>query len=882
MSLASCGDGSNTGSSTAAPQPRVAISSFAPASGPPGTVITVNGRGLDVVTTARIGSTEALLVNRSSTRMAIVVPTDATSGHIEASVPGGVALSAASFTAMTGTPIPMLIAVSSDTVQAGGRIAATGVNLDQVSQVRLGNIALTLVSGSLTSLVMDVPAGTASGFLAIVDLAGVVRQTALRVTVVDPMTITAFSRPVVARDQMLRIEGENLDRAASVIFAGGATAIVQSRSGTASLSVVVPKTASSGPVTVVASVGDTVVSSLVLGIVDSILVIPTTYEAASGAPVTLLGSGLATVTSVTVGTLPTVINSQSATQVEFTPPSGTDCAEITLLSGSQDPVRAGTLVVGGGCELRLADVEFAQVLSQLTTDALLRIVPGRETWLRAHVVSDFPGVVAPPMRAVGYSGNTPVGSIGLNGPATLPVLAATTVVSPSLRESNAQSFNAQLPVDWVRSGLKVRVEIDPMQPSNATTIVDNAPGIGSQTAIDVVMVPLVSGTLVPSMPPLPEVRDELTRRMPVAREEILVSQRAAYTLASVTNGVDTPSDWSAALAELENLRVAEAPGKQYYGMVRPMTGTGTSGIGYVNSTAAAPTMTALGWDATYSRWQRTLVHEFGHNYGRRHAPCGQADEPDPAYPYPGGVLGPTPLFDALANQVISATGLTDVMGYCNGSWFSDYNLREVQRFLEAKTPSTATDIPSSDVLIVSGSIDSSGVRLAPVRSTRAGRASFQTGTYLLRLITRGGAVIEKRFGVSALDHSRGEGHFVVQIPHPGQLVAIEVRREGRLIPVVLQGTVDRIPLRSGVSVVSGDGPWASSSSRNGMLEVSWNVLLSPFATVTLVTNTARRVLAINAGGGTFTVPMATLPQGGDLEVSMSDGLNSHLVILSRP
>jgi hypothetical protein len=38
----------------------------------------------------------------------------------------------------------------------------------------------------------------------------------------------------------------------------------------------------------------------------------------------------------------------------------------------------------------------------------------------------------------------------------------------------------------------------------------------------------------------------------------------------------------------------------------------------------------------------------------------------------------------LNDTVISPSGLSDVMGYCGGAWFSDYNLREVQRFLEAR------------------------------------------------------------------------------------------------------------------------------------------------------------------------------------------------------
>src|SRR5262249_10502819 len=153
---------------------------------------------------------------------------------------------------------------------------------------------------------------------------------------------------------------------------------IASRTGSTSLTTVVPATATSGPVTVVGNIGDRVTTAGSLTVMAPIQVDGNaTYRVAAGAAVTITGSGLASVTAVTVGSTATTITSQSDTQIVFTAPGGVNCGPITLLSAAQPSVNAGALVVGAGCTLRSAGIEFAQVIAQAAGDQYQRIVPGK-------------------------------------------------------------------------------------------------------------------------------------------------------------------------------------------------------------------------------------------------------------------------------------------------------------------------------------------------------------------------------------------------------------------------------------------------------------------------------------------------------------------------
>lgn len=69
--------------------------------------------------------------------------------------------------------------------------------------------------------------------------------------------------------------------------------------------------------------------------------------------------------------------------------------------------------------------------------------------------------------------------------------------------------------------------------------------------------------------------------------------------------------------------------------------------------------------------QLTPAHELGHALGRAHAPCGGASGVDPAYPYPGALIGALG-FNTSDAALLDPAVTTDLMSYCS-EWISDYN-----------------------------------------------------------------------------------------------------------------------------------------------------------------------------------------------------------------
>jgi trimeric autotransporter adhesin len=913
LALAGCGGGGAPTGPAAPPvnapaTTTLSITGMNPARGPAGTVVTLTGAGLEAVTEARIGSLAAAFQIDSATSLRITIPPGAASGPIAVGAGTRAASSPGDFVVEpAGGPAVSVATITPALVTPGGRLTLAGTALDAVVSARLGSTPLVIVSATAGTLVLDVPGTMALGAatLALVDTAGVSRSLAATVTVQAALAVQTLAPTTLLVGQTLTITGQGLDRVSSVAFAGGASAPVGGRTGSTAIAVTVPAGAGNGPVTLRTAAGEAVASAQSLTVAEPIVVTPVTFTVAAGQTVTVAGTGLLAVTGVSVGGVDGVITGQSATALSFMPPAGTTCASIVLRSVLQTAVSAGTVSVGAGCTVRAAGLELAQLHSQAVDDPLLRLASRRETWVRAFVVATGAGTPAPEVRLLAFDGATPLGTLALPGPATLPVLAPGDAVPPAMRADDAQSFDVELPAAWVRPGLRLRLEVGPAGAPLDTR--EATPTVGPAPLLEVVMVPLVSGGNVPTMPPLADVLAELTRRLPVPAERISVTQRAAHVLTSATAGVSSSAEWSAALSELESLRDAEAPTRLYYGMVRPMVSGGIAGIGYVNSIGSSwPALSSLGWDATRSSWRRTLIHELGHNFSRRHAPCGGATGTDSAYPYAGGALGPSPLFDALADDVIPSAGLTDVMGYCSGSWFSDYNLAAVQRFLEAR-PGAVFDAADAAVavesaepaggsgagaaaqsLLISGYVTKGSGQLAPVRAVRGGAGTALAaggGSHLLRLVTRSGTVLEHPFEPLEVDHLPGERHVRVQVPSPGPLASVQVvSPRGAVLAAI--GPAERLRALAEASPPDAvPGPWAAVQRHGDGWRLSWNAAAAPWASVALRVRGLRQVLAVDATGGQLEVPGAALqglPTGGVIEVSLSDGLEARWLELARP
>ena len=879
--LAACGGGGDGGgppaSNVAPPAAASALSiaGFVPTAGDAGTTITVTGTGFTGLQSARIGSTAASFQVASDTQVALVVPAGAQTGRIELAVTGRTVLSALEFTVRG---VPQLASLAPTTVLPGSRVTLSGSSLDRVAQVRVNSTVLPIASQAASALVVDVPQAATSGTIMLVDSDGISRPQSLQLTVVAPMTLTSFDPVSVVTGRALAINGTNLDRATAVVFAGGASASIATRSGSTRITVTVPDAAQSGALQLLGNAGDQVASAAPLAVAPAIRVDGSAVYrvATAGSDVTIAGSGLTEVAGVTVRGIPATVVSRAAAQLVFTVPAGVACGPVSLLSNSQPAVAAGSVVVGGGCSATLAGIEFAQVLSQAATDARQRLVPGKETWVRAYVVSDQAGQSSPAVRVTGYRGAVILGTLPMAGPATLPATPGGTLTD-AIRYSEAQSFNAELPASWVASGLSVRVEVDPEQQLGPSTAQDATPNVGAPTRLEIVLVPVVSGSFVPAVPSAGAVLDELTRRFPIPRDRVVVTTRAPYTLASVTDGIDTSSEWSSALSELRQLRDGENPGnafRYYYGFVRRAGGS-TAGIGYV------PGRTALGWDSS-TAWPRTMSHELGHNFGRPHAPCGGVTGADANYPYAGGALGPTPLVDSIPAplDVVSPANLTDIMGYCSGTWFSDYNYRLMQSHLEslpqASTALAQSEPDRADLLHVAGSIGLAGVALRPVRALR-GAPEFNAGEYTLRLVARDGRTFDHPFEADLVDHAEPpERHFTLAVLDPGPLERIEVWRAGELLP--LQGALARAQR---TPAADREAPSVDLEESGGRARVRWNAALAAYASVTHVLDGERRVLALHRQGGTLEVETTGLPAGGSFEVSLSDGLNAQRLTVPR-
>lgn len=161
---------------------------------------------------------------------------------------------------------------------------------------------------------------------------------------------------------------------------------------------------------------------------------------------------------------------------------------------------------------------------------------------------------------------------------------------------------------------------------------------------------------------------------PISDVEITVGE--PYTFPNAT-------DWAGNLDRLRQKRRADAPDPDvyYYGLLktaaslREFCGSGcTTGIGYVTSSAGAnqaAQRVALGIGYADGPSADTMAHEIAHNHGRAHAPCGNGiSGVDANYPYMGGRIGVYG-YDREQKRLVPPDR-TDLMGYCNNKWLSDY------------------------------------------------------------------------------------------------------------------------------------------------------------------------------------------------------------------
>jgi hypothetical protein len=264
------------------------------------------------------------------------------------------------------------------------------------------------------------------------------------------------------------------------------------------------------------------------------------------------------------------------------------------------------------------------------------------------------------------------------------------------------SWNVTVPANHLQPGLTVVAEIDPDNAVAEANESDNRFPASGARAVDVKVAPTVGLRLVPvtqgnltGSAPIEAFMELSTKLHPVGIYDVDVRLPYTTSLGALSSG---GNNWGALLGEIRNLRTTDTSNRHYYGVVKVSYTSGVAGVAYV------PGFAGLGWDYQPSGG-RVMAHELGHNFGRAHTPCGGPAGVDPNYPntgnYVGGYIGVYG-FDMADGTLKASNIFTDVMGYCNNQWISDYTYVGMMSWLT--DPNRAPTLPTAGSTAVQPSL----------------------------------------------------------------------------------------------------------------------------------------------------------------------------------
>ncbi|MBD1210483.1 MAG: IPT/TIG domain-containing protein [Ignavibacteria bacterium] len=227
------------------------VTSFSPTSGPPGTVVTVVGRGMQCVNRVTIGGVAATqitttLSNQSS--MSFTVPNGAITGALTLTSPFGSASANDRFTVTV--PAPSITGFSPTSGAPGAVITVTGMNLAGATSVSIGGVLANYTVNRDGTVSITIPANAPSGIISITTPGGTATSGRATLTVLPPPpTIASFSPTTASLGATITITGTDLS-GASLVTIGGVPAASFTVISPTTITFVVPSRAGNGAITV--------------------------------------------------------------------------------------------------------------------------------------------------------------------------------------------------------------------------------------------------------------------------------------------------------------------------------------------------------------------------------------------------------------------------------------------------------------------------------------------------------------------------------------------------------------------------------------------------------------------------------------------------------
>ena len=534
-------------------------------------------------------------------------------------------------------------------------------------------------------------------------------------------------------------------------------------------------------------------------------------------------------------------------------------------SGLTPATSSSFTAYGSVLNLTIDGVHLTQ--STQTYNGSVPLIEGRAGLIRVFVKASRANSAAPTVRVRLYRNGGLVQTYTIAAPAT----SVPTVVKEGQLTS---SWNVAVPASVMQTGLSILADVDPEGSVPEGNKSDNSfPVSGAPATVDVRTVSTFKVTLVPVVQSGNNLQGDVTEAnkhsyMEFAARIYPISSYDAIVRAPYTYTGDLPADYGASwiqlLSDINVKRLAEAPDRHYYGVIKPSYTNGGTGMGYIGAPASIGTDWAIPKELGSTLRAITAAHEWGHNFNRLHIDCGSPASPDPLYPHDPSQIGAYG-YDATSGSLL-ALDFKDLMTYCAPRWISDYTYKAVLNFRASGGGAPAAGAPRRS-LLVWGRIGPDGVVLEPAFEIDA-RPSLptRTGPHRIQATDAAGReIFSFSFAGNAIDHAPGYRHFAFVVPlAAGQArpAAIRLNANGR-------ESVRRSSLLPGPL---GDAPMTPAPARLARLggprsRLEWDAKAYPMA---LVRDPATGEILSLARGGRLDLAVP----GRELDVTFSDGVNS--------